>query len=339
VPAYTISQVRGVLLEEAIAALLQGSGFRIVTRHSGDRTLKGTPAGLAVRGRGTDHQIDVIGDFRFVSPFTNPLRLLVEGKYWSVTVGLPVVRNAVGIQRDVSEWFLPNGRTAASRFHYQSAIFSATPFSVEAQRFAYAHDIVLVPLAQNSLFAPVIEAIRIFTEVDEARRVLRLRDIRATTRSRLLGVGSEGGSTDNLDAALTSIGRAINAIGSAYLARTSGGLPLFLVPPTPDAARRIAEFQDEHLMTVRYSRQEGWWLELVDWHETVRFSFDLPSELLRVFKRDGRLNRREALNMKLEQFDAIHAYRFDGNRVRAMTLRLDDSWVQQVDEALQNAAP
>lgn len=333
-PEYHLNQIRGVLLEESLAALLKGAGFRIVTSIDGDETLAATGAGIAVRGRGADHQIDVIGDFQFVSPFTNPLRLLVEAKFWKTRVGLPVIRNIAGVLRDVSEWFLPSSRTQANRYHYQAAVFSASAFSGNAQRFAYAHDIMLVPLGHNPLFKPVLDAIQTFSEIEEARENLRLRDVRSIARHALIEIGEPADSIDSLDRTLRALDRATRRIGSAYLARTRSGFPLFLVPESLDTVAHVPVTGEEEPMAVRYQRGEGWWLETTGVGQRVRFTFDLPEQLWRVFRENGRLDQREAIRMKREQFDAIHAYRYVGNHVETMILRLDRPWLESIEQAL-----
>jgi hypothetical protein len=104
-------QVRGVLLEEAILMLLHASGYSTVAGASDDPTLSQGPAGLNVLGRGGKHQIDAITDLRIGQPFSNPQRLLVEAKAYSEDrkVTLPIVRGAVGVLKDVSEYWVAEG--------------------------------------------------------------------------------------------------------------------------------------------------------------------------------------------------------------------------------------
>jgi len=332
-PRYTNEQVRGVLLEEAIAVLLGNAGFKIISAPGGDPTLTRVAAGIAVRGRGTDHQIDVIGDFPFVSPFANPSRLLVEGKFWERTIGIDVVRNAAGVLRDVSEWFLPRQHDSR-RYHYQSAIFSASDFSEPAQHYAFAHDIVLFPLRDNALFAPVVVAIAQFDAAAQVSKTLALHGVRELTRRWLMEEGQIPETPDELWQVLSNLRVATVDIGQAYIARTSHGLPLFLVPSSRETASQIGEIGETQWMSVHYSHNEGWRIRTRGYGSPGEFSFDLPKELLRVFQRDGRLKRSEALDMKQDHFEEIHAYRFVNGRIEAMVLKLDESWLQSAREAL-----
>src|SRR5262245_44809312 len=106
-----LTNIRGMLLEEALLRLLEGTGYRTVLAPAHDPTLRDGPAGLKVRGRGSDHQIDAISDFQAPPPFSHPQRLLVEAKCFDpgVRVGLPVVREAVGVLKDVSEFWIAAG--------------------------------------------------------------------------------------------------------------------------------------------------------------------------------------------------------------------------------------
>jgi len=55
-------QIRGMLLEEVALHLLRRSGYRTVDAPGNDPTLCNVGAGLAVRGRGSEHQIDAIAE-------------------------------------------------------------------------------------------------------------------------------------------------------------------------------------------------------------------------------------------------------------------------------------
>lgn len=187
------AQIGGMLLEEAILRLLGGCGYKPVGSPIGDPTLKKGSAGIEVKGRGCDHQIDAIADFLIHQPFSNPQRLLVEAKCTGGTVGVQVVRNAFGVLRDVSEFWVPgdNGgeeadrsnRSSRSRYHYQYAVFSSTQFSAPAQDYAFAQDIYLLPLRGNDFFRPVIRAIDDLAEEKADRLEEPLGDYRQRVRS------------------------------------------------------------------------------------------------------------------------------------------------------------
>jgi hypothetical protein len=153
-----------MLLEEAVLHLLRRSGYRTVDTCASDPTLCTLAAGLGVRGRGCSHQIDAIADFIVHQPFSNPQRLLVESKCYEFNhrIGIDVVRNAIGVLKDTSEfWAVGPGPIAGRRrYHYQYAIFSASPFTSSAQKYAFAQDVHLFPLDRSTYVRPIVAAIR-----------------------------------------------------------------------------------------------------------------------------------------------------------------------------------
>ena len=63
--------LRGYVLEELLAKLIQNTGYRLLVDASQDsEELENRANGLAVRGRGGTHQVDVLGG----SPGFPPLR-------------------------------------------------------------------------------------------------------------------------------------------------------------------------------------------------------------------------------------------------------------------------
>lgn len=329
-----------MLLEEALAALLRGAGFAIVSDPHGDPTLARTSSGVAVLGRGAQHQVDVIADFEFISPFSYPPRLLLEAKFQKRRTGLPVIRNAVGLLRDVSEWFLPGAVPSSNRYHYQVAVFSKTPFTRDAQLYAYAHDIVLVPLENNSLFQPIIEAISTLSQadVDKLREQVRLGEIREIVRSRLLGIGPHRRPYDYQEGKLALLQEAVAQVGVAFLARTSGGFPLFLIPDGPLAGYRMEDLEHGHPMRVHYNLKTGWRLELQNTETPIGFSFDLPEELFHVFSAGRHIDPERAMEMKSAQFDQINAFRRVDDRIETMVLRLDQPWIESVRNQLASGS-
>ena len=185
-----LSNIRGMLLEESLLRLLESSGYKTIEAPGVDPTLIDGPAGMKVKGRGGDHQIDAIADFQIAQPFSHPQRLLVEAKCFDPqkNVGLPIVREAVGILKDVGEyWMVAGGEIPKQRYHYQFALFSATGYTRDAQRYAFAQDIFLIPLAASRFFQNVIRSIRNIRPArlgadENADIQVEMRDLRALVR-------------------------------------------------------------------------------------------------------------------------------------------------------------
>ncbi|WP_067839657.1 restriction endonuclease [Nocardia lijiangensis] len=144
--------LRGIVLEEVLARLLQDNGYKLlVSEHQDPDALKQAKHGLLVRGRGGEHQADVIGELDLPVPFSLPLRLFVEAKFTNKKVGIAVVRNAHGTIHDVNEQYSPFSSGVHSvpirRYQYRYTLFSASGFAPEAQRYALAQQISLVDLS------------------------------------------------------------------------------------------------------------------------------------------------------------------------------------------------
>lgn len=107
--------------------------------------------GLLVRGRGSDHQADVLGELTLPTPFSLPLRIFVEAKYRRATTGLAAVRNAHGVVHDVNEHYSTahHGRLRlpVRRHLYRYALFSTSGFTRHAQQYALAQQVFLVDLS------------------------------------------------------------------------------------------------------------------------------------------------------------------------------------------------
>ncbi|MGW1611701.1 hypothetical protein ACWCQZ_20160 [Streptomyces sp. NPDC002285] len=150
----TAQALRGYLLEEALAWLLRNSGYSLLTQGDTDGSeLVQRRNTLHVVGRGTEHQVDALGEFPFTPAFSLPIRLFLEAKFYDKnrTCGLDVVRNAHGVISDVNQNFTyGSGSRPRRRYHYSYALFSTSGFSKSAQQFALAHQISLIDLSGDS---------------------------------------------------------------------------------------------------------------------------------------------------------------------------------------------
>lgn len=141
--------LRGYLLEEALAWLLRHTGYRLLVHESQDRAeLKQEGNGLRVKGRGADHQVDVLGEFAFPPAFSLPIRLFLEAKFTGQKTDLRTIRNAHGVIDDINENFTrgPNARFM-KRNRYVYALFSASGFTEDAESYALAQQISLIDLS------------------------------------------------------------------------------------------------------------------------------------------------------------------------------------------------
>ena len=154
----SLPALRGYVLEEVLARLIGASGYRLLVEPNQDpEALVMGNHGLLVRGRGADHQADVLGQLLWVPIFSLPIRLFVEAKFTGQRVGLHVVRNAHGVIHDVNEYYraVPAAMRTHQRYSYRYSLFSASGFTHDAASYALAHQISLIDLSGSS-FQPLL---------------------------------------------------------------------------------------------------------------------------------------------------------------------------------------
>ncbi|WP_234333382.1 restriction endonuclease [Streptomyces viridochromogenes] len=243
--------LRGYLLEEVLAWLLRSSGFEVLTADDDKdkepwKVLKADKNGLLVRGRGAWHQVDALGQFRYVPPFSLPVRLFVEAKYQtSRPVGLPTVRNGHGVIHDVNEGetttlTAPGTGRPRTRYRYSYAIFSTSGFSAEAQDYALAHQISLIDLSApdfavlRNLVRTTADTIRAVLEAAPAAERPKVHEIRTYLRGPLLDM--DAGDVELPDA----IRGPLDDLAQALYSRSQLGLVLAF-PAAPFVLGLVSE--------------------------------------------------------------------------------------------------
>ena len=341
----TINQIRGMLLEEAILFLLRQSGYITIESADDDVTLQMGSAGMEVKGRGGVHQIDAIADFVVNPPFSFPLRLLLEAKFHkSKPTGIGVIRNAVGVQRDVEEFWVTLGEDISGkrRFHYQYAVFSSTGYSVFAERFAFAHDIYLLPLQDSRFIQPIIGAIsKIGYEIlgaTSANKVqINMYQTRIAVRNALLAKKFYFLEGFENQPELRPFGDFLDKcikINAAVIGMIQRELPVFLVP-SPETI--IHELKNYYKVRIHYDN-EGWWT-MTD-GEGVAFSFDLPGKIFNLYNKSGYLSpkRKLMLNEGELSFIQVVIVSPEDLSTKVITFELSPDWIDSVEQGLSTRA-
>jgi hypothetical protein len=328
----TLSQIRGLLLEEVLLYLLEFSGYKTILTDNNDDTLHQGHSGLEVKGRGCSHQIDAIADFVVATPFSNPQRLLVEAKCYSdnYPIGIEYIRNAVGVLKDVSEYWVPNPGDNAKRYHYQYALFSASGFTTTAERYAFAQDIYLFPLQESSFIKPIVENIRSINHIafqaeNDKSINISLTSFRQSFRI-LLHENSaifENEITKELLLPLTDTCRRLKGV---MLGMVSRQFPIIL---TPSPEFNINEMVDSYEVEMHgfYNDQRGWTLSH---HGIDILSFDIPINIFQMYAERGALKPTSALNMKSAYFTEIQAIVIQHSVPKVVTFRLDHDWLERL---------
>jgi len=333
-----------MLLEEALLYLLRVSGYRTIEDVREDpETLQRGPAGLQVLGRGGRHQADAIADFVIAPPFSYPQRLLLEAKCYSeqYRVGLDKVRNAVGVLKDVQEFWVSRGDAPPKqRYHYQYAMFSASGYSSDAQQYAYAHDIYLIPLQNSPFMQPIIRSIRNVSarsfgvEHGNQSIAINLSELRSTVRRRIRGLADQ----DIMYEGFAEFYSSCNQLNGALLAMIARRFPVFLVPAP---GLNINELRPVYDVSIHWDR-DGWYLHSMTRDGERLFSFDLPPDLFEMYAENGVLSPESALELKEEALAEIQGIvtpgadrlNYERPTAQVVTFRLDYDWLTRVRNRL-----
>jgi len=169
-----MESVKGKLFEFFVYRLLYACGFKPVFSSKDDNMIFDGAAGLMVHGLGQPHNADVLFTPPLQTPFYCPTRLLVECKCYNEPVGLPQVRNVLGLRDDINSieivtqkilrarernWDTDPKYFPMKRFQYQVAVASLDGFCATAIAFAQAHRIPLISFSESSIFSRIRECI------------------------------------------------------------------------------------------------------------------------------------------------------------------------------------
>jgi hypothetical protein len=349
----TIYAIKAMLLEEVLLNLLKDSGYKTVNDTKRDDTLNNGHSGIEVKGRGWNHQIDAIADFVISPPFSYPIRLLLEAKFYQKNIGIDIIRNAVGVRKDVEEFWVSNSteKIAKPRYHYQYAIFTSSKFTFPAQQYAFAQDIYLIKLENNRYFLPVIEAIEALSYEDfkgesnkkieninlsefrkKFRKSLNERDESILTR---YSTNKEFNQEK-----LNNIFNESISLNHSYLGMLSNRFPIFLTPSPTFNINTLIEND-----TIRICWDDEYWYIVKDTvscrnlrDEDILFSFDLPEDIFKLYEENNMLSLKNAINLKEEFMSNIKIIFKNQNQsiFSSIELKLDRGWLEDIKSRLNS---
>ncbi len=364
----TLNAMQGICLEEALLYLLGTSGYQPVTDPSSDPTLHYDKSkGTCVIGRGERHQIDALADFFVTPPFSYPLRLLVESKFHQKSgehTGIEIIRNAVGVLKDVSEyWVIPRSAKTSSylnqnmqlvprsRYHYQYAIISSTSFTQAAENYAFAQDIMLIQVAHSRYFQPVLQAIRDLKAATNTSDLPKISQtvFRAALRKRL---GSplhpemqdidltNLAFTEHQQLILETFCQACSAIKVGIMATSPEGMPILLVanPQNQGFLRELSVMSDAEIKErgrIRRDADSGGWIVTLAGEEV--FSFDLPPHFFALAMANINGLDIQTTTFQVLLADITNRLQRSSPAVRVLNLRFSSREVRQFLAELQSA--
>lgn len=316
-------QFKGYILEEALAYLIRTTGYDLITNPlSSDPDLSNLPNGLNLRGRGANHQIDVLGELKWIPAFNFPIRLMVEAKFRSAKTGINIVREQVGILSDVNEnYFTVTDGNIKPRYRYTSAIFSTSGFSKPAIDMAIAHQIPLIDLSGNS-YRDLKEAINIFSEtVFSNSNTISKKKARLLVnylRKKLRNFHSDENENINthLKDAIDALIRKIRIdYKELFVGMSLGGFMLILKEDnlnTSNGFIRYAKEKPTHDVKINWSNTEPEkWIIRPKENSDYQLTFKLPEKLRKWIYETSDDKYAEAINSKEKYFSRISVYYHD----------------------------
>lgn len=348
------SNFKGALLEFLIRKLLEKCGFfsvkpdNLYTFESGNL--------FFINGRGAAHDADVLMEPAVQMPFAYPARILYECKAYNNRVGLPAVRNALGLRYDINEFEVvtreslrlrKNNKRASyavekrSRYQYQVGLASINGFTKPAVEFAANNKIPLIQL--NWILQP--QTIAAFKQIDQ--------DYLDSLNSNVLNqifdyLKGKERSTDTIPPEIISLFEPINLIISSFF-RLRDTFFVGLIESGDFIILRVKNeraqyfFQELNqvsglLAQIHYTREapEIWELtvstERSD-QNPAKFWFFIPPPIMERWKQFDMASS-EAINIKGEYFSRIFVFNEPSRRyLPFFIIDIDRRWLEEVKYA------
>lgn len=353
----TPGQLKGTLLEYLVRQLLQNCGFNSV-RPDGHYIYQQNGTGLFfINGKGAAHDADVLMEPPIQLPFSYPSRLLFECKAYETTVGLGVVRNALGLRYDINDFEIvtdasiqkrKNNRRAnyaisdRKRFNYQVGVASVEKFSSSAFEFAANNKI---PLLSLRWFLP--EGVcDLFHTIDSRYLNSIAQPLRNNLYEFLKNKNRDAiYEYDNVrrflqrDNTIGEINRSFESvINRSFIGLIETGDLIFLFREgDSNFAFLNKQTRFEGLSAqIHYFRDQPnqWILELRDRNNrNSEFRFYVPDRIMSMW-REFSMDKTVALNLKEQFFSRIFIFtrQHDGRRLPFIVANIDRAWLDNLRE-------
>lgn len=339
----TIANIRGALLEEIVLYLLDQVGYKALEFPPGstitEAGVQEGASGLELQGRGTWHQTDAVATLSHSPAFIHPIRLIVEAKCYQSKVGVGVVRNSVGVLKDINENHFSisgprNRKIKSTRYNYLAAIFSSSGYSPRAIEYAIAHQIFLIEYQNIPLIEPIVNSLLdLDTEHLIGEGLNNIKSIRRTYRSALQNENIDTTADQYFSSSgmrlLRNIQHHIQRIGGSYFGMLQGRWPLHLLTEEPlppdffetDVVECMVRSDDGENWKFVPSRRRNDrpWFEI---------QFNLPQEVASIVAEYWR-DQTAVANLKAQYFSYINLSGKIGNIHRTVKLVLDETWLHR----------
>jgi hypothetical protein len=343
----TAEQLKGYLLEEALAYLIRCSGFKLITTTNYEKNLRLRGNGLQIKGRGGWHQADVLGRLAIIPAFTFPMRLFIEAKYKGKhKLGVSIVRNAIGTIVDLNTTSLPvdNDNPIPYNYRYEYALFSATGFNEEATQLALAHGISLIDLSTsdyNSLLTVISKTANLLLEKHKQKNLLK--QIRKTLRIRLEIYHNEYSENNIIEQRNIGIATDLNilvntirAYDRLYIGTVNAPFMLLLKADNPAFFEEYSLEQEgnEHLIEMHWNQNDengGHWTINPELNpEAYRLGFRIPMSLYEwIFKNESK-QIEKAIGAKKKYMSEICVYLHHPGVDKVIKLKLSENFLNRI---------
>lgn len=335
------NQVKGALFEVIVNKLLRKAGYvRIKPDDVHVRRKDGH-----VRGRGTWHDIDALGKFEYPLFYMYPIRLLAEAKCYEDDVQLWAVRNFVGALKDISEnYFVDDKLNREQMLAYQrytdcGSFFSASGFTISAQKFALAQGVFLISYENNPILEKIIDTMKIVinhldapaaskNKKDFIRWISENLDLNPQSAYRSVFVPQQ--THDDFVRTFNQLNNDLNSIQTSAIAMVVGEDPAAQYPVHMLSYQKIPEKvfagTDDHTFKVHFAETvRGLSFDVVPTEaEKVSLLFSLPKHIYARYFAEGKM-----LDFKMKFLRHIELPTTIQGIRRILRLNLDRDWVRR----------
>lgn len=353
------AQLRGRLFELVLIKLLESSDFTIVNPvNEMDTRVKESRDGfIEFKGRGCWHQIDLPFDYKRVTPFTYPMRLLGEAKFHKTEISKKYIREYIGELKDIQEnYFVEDGndiKNLAKRRIEVGSYFSANGFQAEAEKLAYAHGIRTISYKNNFAMKMICDAINILE--DRYISVSWIKDGKwKDFKSRLIKIFNSSGKyfqqmiqdvtslserfDEEYESTLEELKRNLDLIQSSFMGTTETGFLLHFVGFDRFPDELFSEGDECHCRvyygTDRRTESRYFWIEFIDNYGCSvqgKFYFSPPESLDDAAVFGGR----RVLHEKRVHFRKLYMAVNINGVARNLVITMDNNWLDEVERGIQ----
>lgn len=321
------NQISGAILEYFIRRLFLSCGFMRVRT---DNIYTYTHGALfMIHGKGAAHDADVLMEPPIQLPFSIPTRLLFECKnYSNRKLGLPIIRNALGLRNDINDFEIVtqqtlldrrNNRRATlaveqrDRYWIQVGVAAVNDFTKPAIEFAINNKIPLISLSWYLLPSTIRkinslgeENLTNYSDSELISILNALKDKKYEVDHQSHLRACEALQKDGILGEILSVGNFIQNLKLIGLLQT-GTLIFFTPSVDKERLSKVLSTGNMGLQAELYYKvreHSRWTLKIYPPSNSdlsAELEFNLPDELMDYWESKGRTNK-EALGLKTSFF-------------------------------------